>query len=146
MNNFLNRFFILLIIVCCMATANAQTDVKVLDLSVLPFSANINQTQTDSVELSVRFKINKAAKASKVQFWLGSAVDQSNVFVATPTFSTSGNTTSINYQGKNKTIQGYETEFKIKISKQQYSAYTTATLFVETTDGQPTTRLYYYKK
>ncbi len=137
------KWCLMMFVVCILPnTLVAQTDVRILDLKIVPVAG----TSSDYTELAVSFKINKANKASKVQFWLGTSENRSDVFTAIPTISTTGNATQITYNGTSLEVKNFEINFKIKLSKQQYDAYKIATVFVETTDGKVTTRLFYEKK
>jgi len=98
-----------------------------------------------TVELVIHFKINKAAEAAKAHFWLGSAKDSSNILIAEPVFTTTGGKSYIAYNNVSTEIKKYETVFYVKVSKAVYQKFSAATLFVETTDGKNTTRLYYVK-
>ena len=119
---------------------NAQTTVKIIDFSVLPLSG----PTTDSVTLSVRFKVNEPSKATNAVVWLGTARDSSNVFTAQPVFNTTTGGTTITYNGISQTVHVYEILFYITLSTVQYNNYRAATLFVQTGSG-PTTRLYFNK-
>jgi hypothetical protein len=130
-----------------MSNLKAQTDVRLLDLSIMK---NFKKMQTtnpadSTVELVIHFKINKAAEAAKAHFWLGSAKDSSNILIAEPVFTTTGGKSYIAYNNVSTEIKKYETVFYVKVSKAVYQKFSAATLFVETTDGKNTTRLYYVK-
>lgn len=137
---------LVLIFTGCMliSSLNAQTDVRIIDFSVLPM-INFNAPAGDSVKLDVRFKINKANEAVKANLWFGTAKDSSNIFIAQPVFNTVGGTTSFIYNGVSQVVQGYEISFPITLSNAQYNGYVSVTLFVETVTGQTTTKLYYKK-
>ena len=125
----------------------AQTDVKLLDLSIIKnFKKMQNANPADSsVELMVQFKINKANEASKTHFWLGSAKDSSNILIAEPVFNTTGDKTYLVYNNTSTEVKNYAAVFYVKVNKATYKNFPAATLFVETTTGQNTARLYYSK-
>jgi hypothetical protein len=122
----------------------AQTDIKILDLAVLPKVEKIGES-ADSVELVIMFKINKSNKASKVNLWLGTAKDASDVLIAQPVFNTTGGNTFLVYDKISTEVKNYAATFYITLSKITYDSFSNATLFVETANGMKTTRLYYSK-
>lgn len=134
-----------LVICLFIGQVSAQTtDVKILDLSVSLQYKN-DTVVSDSVELLVNFKINKANKGVKVYFFLGTAKDSSNILVAEPVFSTTGATTNIIYNNISNEVKNYNSIFLVKTTKAIYESFVAATLFVETIDGPMTSRLYFVK-
>jgi hypothetical protein len=121
---------------------NAQTNVKIMDLLIIPTTSQ-DSIVNDSVELTVHFKINKPGDATKVHFWLGTVIDNFDIFSATPIFNTNGNVSYLAYSGNSNEVKNYLAVFSVKISKAYYTNLLKATLFVETNTGQFTNRLYY---
>ncbi len=127
-----------------LSNLNAQTDLKIIDFSVFPLHT-AKTVSKDSVKLTVRFKINKPALATKANLWLGTAKDLSDVFVAQPVFNTVNNTSTFVYGNNSQQIKGYEIVFTIALSNAQYASYNTASFFVETVSGQTSPHLYFNK-
>jgi len=121
---------------------NAQTNLKIMDLLVMPLTAQ-DSIVNDSVELMIHFKINKPSDAAKVHFWLGTAKDNFDILSVTPIFITNGNVSELTFAGKSNEVKNYQAVFTVKISKANYSNSLKATLFVEANTGQFTNRIYY---
>jgi hypothetical protein len=144
MKNILFKTMILLAFIFMMhGKANSQTNVKIMDLAIIPL-ISMDTTIQDSIELKVQFKINKPAEAAKVHFLLGTARDSSDILIISPpVFITNGGTTLLTYKGQSDEVKNYQAVFIVKINKADYSDLLKATLFVETNSGQYTTRLYF---
>lgn len=121
-----------------------QTQVQLLDLTIMP-DLDQSGVSTDSIELDVAFKISNANQAVKTHFWLGTAKDSSNVLIVEAVFNTIGTITYLEYSGISNEVKNYAAGFQIKISKAAYASFSASTLFVETSNGQMTSRLYYTK-
>ena len=100
---------------------------------------------SDSVELAINFKISDATNASKVHFWLGTAINDSSLFVAIPAFISNANEPFLSFQGKTNKIENHTVFFYLKTSKLLYNSFAFATLFVEMNTSEKTSHLYYKK-
>lgn len=121
-----------------------QSEVKVLDLAVVPALEQTGMS-ADSIKLVVMFKISNANQALKTHFWLGTAKDSSNILTVEPVFSTVNSITTLSFGGSSIDVKNYAVGFYLITSKTNYNGFSAATMFVEATNGQMTSRLYYIK-
>jgi hypothetical protein len=133
---------IVVFVIIAGSEGKAQTNINLLDLSIMPI-ISVDNAEQDSIELMVNFKINKPENAAKVHFWMGTAKDSSDILSVTPVFNTTSGKSKLTYNSISTEVVNYQASFKVKLLAREYSSLVKATLFVETKTGQLTSRLYF---
>lgn len=125
--------------------AGAQTSVRIIDFLVLPAYHTDTVAQTDTVVLNVMFKTKNAVQANKAMLLFGTANDAGDIKLAEANFTTANDTTFIVYNGLSEPVLNYATNITIMMPRQQYDAFTHATLYVEDSNSLQTQHLYFQK-
>jgi hypothetical protein len=126
--------------------AGAQTQVKIIDLTVIPaMKTDLSPQSNDSVAVNVVFKTQNASQAANAYLLFGTTQDASDIKLAEAHFTTAGGSTNIEYAGITKPVINYSTELKVVLSKSQYETFKNVALYVEDINGQQTPRLHFRK-
>lgn len=120
----------------------SQSPIQIKDLKVREIKdTRKRMQQTETVEVSVVFKIADASQADLASICLGTSSGTCDMLDTQATFS--GN--SLVYQGQSVAVTNYETGIKLEMTRQEWESLRYAKVYVTSSDGGQSEELVFEK-
>lgn len=139
-------FFVAIVITLVSANVFSQnSQVKIIDLSVVPLLSSDTTNQQNSTMMNVLFKVKNKELSKEVFYLFGTAPDVGDVLTTEGIFLNQGDAVYLKINGVQNEVTGYTASAVLKLNAQQYSSFSTITVYVEDIAGQITNKLYFKK-
>ena len=123
----------------------AQSNVKLMDLSIVPYYSDSVVVNNQNQELGILFKMNKAHLAQQVHVLFGTGENQSNIALFQATITENAGLYYVNFNGAQEAIINYSCKINIVLTTNQVANYTHVTLYVTDINGNESNRFIFEK-